>query len=171
MARVIRQPAIELARLADVMEHQHAASHVTRTVTDRCRRAFDIQLIAVAADEQHGPNGLDRPDAADRDAQRILQRLAGLFVEGPEDLFDGPPHRIFETPSRQLFSDRVDVVDRGVGIGRDDAITDRLQGDLRALLLTEQRFLVNLALSDIELDADEPQTAARACPRAPSHGC
>ena len=45
-------------------------------------------------------------------------------------------------------------------IGRDDAVTDRLQRDLRALLLAEQRLFVELALGDVELDAHQAQQAA-----------
>jgi hypothetical protein len=52
------------------------------------------------------------------------------------------------------------------GIGRDDAVADRLQRDLRALLLAEQRLLVELALGDVELDADQPQQPAARVERA-----
>ena len=47
-----------------------------------------------------------------------------------------------------------------LGIGRDDAVTDRLQRDLGALLLAKQRLLVELALGDVELDAHQAQQAA-----------
>ena len=90
----------------------------------------------------------------------ILERLAGLFVEGAEDLLDRAPHRILEPPAGQLLGHRIDVVDGRAGIRRDDAVADRLQGDLRAFLLAEQRLLVELALGDIELDAYQAQQPA-----------
>src|SRR5690606_33333972 len=39
------------------------------------------------------------------------------------------------------------------------AVADRLQRDLGALLLAEQRLLVELSLGDVRLDADEPPQA------------
>ena len=47
-------------------------------------------------------------------------------------------------------------------VGGDHAVADRLQRDLRALLLLEQRVLVELALGDVELDADQAAQAAAA---------
>ena len=157
MARVVGEAAIELARLADVVEHEHAAGDVSRAVADGSRGTFHIQLVAVAADQQHRPHGLDRTDAPDGDAQGILERLAGLLVKSAEDLLDRSAHRVLETPARQLLGNRIDVVDGRVGIRRDDPVADRLQRDLRALLLSEQRFFVELTLGDIELDAHQAQ--------------
>jgi hypothetical protein len=54
----------------------------------------------------------------------------------------------------------IQIVDDALGIGGDDAVADALQGDLRAFLLAEQRLLVQLALGDIEFDADQAQQAA-----------
>ena len=142
------------------MEHEHAAGHRARAIANRRRGALDVQLVAVATNEQHRAHALDRTRAADRHAQRILERLAGLFVERAIDLFDGPAHRIFEAPAGELLGHGIDVVHRGVRIGRDDAVTDGLQRDLRALLLAEQRFFVELALGDVELDTDQAQQAA-----------
>ncbi len=159
MRRVIRQATIELARFGHVMEHEHAAGHGAGAVTNRRRGALHVQLVAVAADQQHGAHGLHRAGAADRHAQRILERLAGFFVEGAVDLFDGPAHRVFQPPARQLLGHGIDVVDRGVRVGRDHAVTDGLQRDLRALLLAEQRFFVELAFGDVELDTDQAQQA------------
>ena len=159
MRGVIREAAVELAALGDVMEHEHAAGHRARAIADRRRGALDVQLVAVATDQQHRAHALDRARAADRHAQRILERLAGLFVERAVDLFDGPAHRVFEAPAGELLGHGIDVVHRGVRIGRDHAVTDGLQRDLRALLLAEQRFFVELAFGDVELDTDQAQQA------------
>ncbi len=166
MARVIREPPIEFARFAHVMEHQHAAAHGSGAVANRRGGALDIELVAVAPDEQHRPHGLDRARAADRNGQRILERLAGFLVEGAEDLVDRPSLRVFQPPAGQLLGDRIDVFDAGARVGRDDAVADRLQRDLRAFLLAKQRLLVELALRDVELDADDAaQPPARLDPR------
>src|SRR6185312_2328044 len=160
VARMIGEAAIQLTGLGDVVEDQDAARHPARAIANRSCGALDIELIAVAADEEHRANRLDRPDAADGDAERVLERLAGLFVESAEDLLHRPPHRILETPARQCFRHGIDVVDDGIGIGGDDAVADRLQSDLGAFLLAEERFLVELSLRDVELDTDEAQQAS-----------
>src|SRR5688572_991137 len=157
---VVGKATIELAALRDVVEHEHATRHLARAVANGRRRAFDIQLVAIAANEQHRAHALDGPRAADRHRQRILERLAGLLVEGAVDLFDGPTHRVLEPPARELLGHGIDVIDRAVRIRRHDAVTDGLQRDLRGFLLAEQRLLVELAFGDVELDTHEPQQAA-----------
>ena len=83
-------------------------------------------------------------------------------MEAAEDVVDGPPLRVVEVPAGQLLRHRVEVLDVQVRIGRDHAVADRLQRDLRALLLAEERVLVELALGDVELDTDQPlEPAAR----------
>jgi hypothetical protein len=170
VAGVIAQAPVELARLADVVEHQHAARDGAAAVADRRGRALDVDFIAVAPDQQHRPHRLDRARAADRHRQRILQRLAGLLVEGAEDLLDGAALAVLEAPAGERFGHRIDVIDDTLGIGGDDAVADALQGDLRALLLAEQRLLVQLALGDVEFDADQAQQPALVVDLAPWRG-
>ena len=69
-----------------------------------------------------------------------------------EYLVDRPAAGIVDWPARQLFCDGVDVLDIAPRIRRDHAVADRLQRDLRALFLPEQRFLVKLALGEIHFD-------------------
>src|ERR1700694_4016983 len=83
----------------------------------------------------------------------------GSWSTAREGFFPRPPLRTPETPAGQLLGHRVDVVDGRVGIGGDDAVADRLQRDLRALLLAEQRLLVELALGDVEFHAHQAQQA------------
>ena len=137
------------------MEHEHAAGHRAGAVADRRGRALDVELVAVLADQQHRAHRLDRADAAHGDRERVLERLAGLLVEGAEDLVDGAAKAVLEPPAGQLLRHRVQVLDAAVRVAGDHAVADRLQGDLRAFLLAEQRLLVQLALGDVELDADQ----------------
>ena len=170
MARVVGELAVQLAALAHVVEHQHAARDRARAVADRRGGALDVHLVAVALDQQRRPHRLDRAAAADRDRQRVLERLAGLLVEAAEDVVDGPALRLLEAPAGELLGDRVEVLDDQRGVGGDHAVADRLQRDLRALLLLEQRVLVELALGDVELDARPAAAAGRSSPRAPWRG-
>ncbi len=81
-------------------------------------------------------------------------------MKGAKNLFDGAALAVLETPPRERLRNRIHVVDHPLGIGGDDPVTDTLQSDLRALFLAKQRFLVQFALGDIELDSDQAQQAA-----------
>src|SRR5690606_27773637 len=159
VTRVIGKLAIELAALAHVVEHQHAAGDVAGSVANRRGAALDVQLVAVAADQQRRTHRLDGARAANGDRERILERLARFFVEAAEDLVDHPSLRMRQAPAGPLLGDRIQIFDAALRVGRDDAVTDRLQRDLRALLFLEQRFLEQLALGDVQIDAYD---AARA---------
>ncbi len=139
---VVTQAAVQFARFADVVEDQHAAGDIAFAIANRRGGAFDIQLVAVAADEQCRAHGLDRAAATYRYGQGVLEGFAGLFVETAEYFIDGTAARIVDLPAGQLLGDRIDVFDVALGIGRDDAVADRAQGNLRALFLTEQRFFI-----------------------------
>src|SRR5690606_22346236 len=155
VTRVIRQLAVELATLADVMEHQDAAAYRTLAVAYRRGAALDVHLVAVAADQQGGTHRLDGARATDRHSQRILERLAGLLMEAAEDLVDAPALRMLQAPPGELLRDRIEILDAALRVGGDDAVAYRLQRDLRALLLLEERFLEELALGDVQVHADD----------------
>ncbi len=157
---VVGEPAVQFARLADIVEHEDRAGHVAAVVPDRCRGALDVDLVAVAADEQRRAYRLDRARAADGDCERVFERLAGLLVEAAEHLVDLAPGGLLELPSGQLLGHRIEVLDVALGIGGDHAVADRLQRDLGALLLPEERLFVDLLLGDVVLHADQPAQAA-----------
>ena len=69
------------------------------------------------------------------------------------------PDRVVELPARELGGDRIQVLDARLGVSGHHAVPDRLQRDLRALLLAEQRLFVELALRDVRLDTDEAPQA------------
>ena len=160
MARVIGETAVQFPRLAHVVEDEHAAGDRSAAVADGRGGALDVDLIAVAADEQHRADRFDRPRAADGHRERILERLAGFLVESAEDLLDGASLAVLEPPAGEGLGNRIDVVDHALGVGGDDPVADALQRDLGALLLAKQRFLVQLALGDVEFDPDEAQQPA-----------
>src|SRR5687767_8749510 len=76
-------------------------------------------------------------------------------MEAAENLIDDAPLGMLQPPARELLGDRVQILDAALRIGRDHAVADRLQRDLCAFLLLEQRFLEQLALRDIQVDADD----------------
>src|SRR5690606_7521261 len=160
VARRIRQPPVQLARLADVVKHEHAARDVAERIADRRGGALDVELVAVTANQECRPHRLRGAVAAHRDGDRVLDGLARLLVEAAEDLVDLPAHGIVELPAGQLLGDGVQVLHTALGVRRHDAIAYRLQRDLRALLLAEQRLFVELALRDVRLDADQPPQPA-----------
>src|SRR5690606_18621633 len=50
---VVGEAPVELAGLADVVEHEHAARNVPRPVSNRSRGTLDVELVTVATDEEH----------------------------------------------------------------------------------------------------------------------
>ena len=77
-------------------------------------------------------------------------------MEAAEDLVDALALRFLELPAGEFLGRGVQVFDDHVPVGRDHAVADRLQRDLRAFLFLEQRVFVELALGDVELDAHQP---------------
>ena len=57
--------------------------------------------------------------------------------------------RLARVPAGEILGDRVEIFDAAVGVGRDHGVADRLQRDLRLLLLLEHRGLGALALADV----------------------
>ena len=81
-------------------------------------------------------------------------------MEAAEDLIDHATLRVLEAPAGELLGDRVQIFDAALRVGRDHAVADRLQRDLRAFLLLEQRFFEQLALGHVEIDADDATRTA-----------
>ena len=59
------------------------------------------------------------------------------------------PLRLVRVPAGQILGDRIQILDAPVGVRRDHGVADRLQRDLRLLLLLEHRSLGALALADV----------------------
>ena len=81
-------------------------------------------------------------------------------MECPENLLNGAALAVLQAPAAQGLGHRIDVVDHPFGVRGDDPIADALQGDLRALLLAEQRLFVELALRDVEFHSHQTQQPA-----------
>ena len=75
--------------------------------------------------------------------------FARPLVDHRQNAADELRLRLAVLPPGQALGDRIHVVDPALGVGGDDRIADRLQGDLRALLGLEHRGLRLFALSDV----------------------
>ena len=157
MARVITQSTIQLARLTNIVKHKNAAGYTTLTITDRRCGTFDVELIAIAPNQQCRPYRFNRTITPNRYGQRVFERLTGLFMEGTKNFIDGTSARIVNLPACQLLRDRIDVLNNAITIRRDDAVTNRLQRNLRAFLFPEQRVFVKFAFRDIDLNTEQAQ--------------
>ena len=115
-------------------------------VADRRHRVADGGLAAVAADEQRVAgelHDLPFPQAA---LDQVGQRPAGGLVDHVEDGEDRLAAGLGGAPAGQPLGDRVQVVDDPGGVGADDAVADRGEGHLGALLLLGEGLLGELAL-------------------------
>ncbi len=134
-----------------------APAVVPGAVADRRDRRLDRHLEAAAA-HQHGLVGeVDRIPARERVAHRVLDRLVAAVLHELDDLRDVPAAGLVRRPAGHLLRDRVDVVDGARAVGRDHRVGDRLQRDLRPLLLLVELLLRALALGDVghrALEAD-----------------
>ena len=154
VTRVIAETTIQLTGLRNVVEHEHAPGDHSLAVANRGGRTLDIELVTVSTDQQRRAHGLDRPVPSYRYDQRILERLAGFLVEPSKDLVQWPTAGVVDFPARQFLGDRVHVFDIAISVCGDDTVADGLQRNLRTLLLPEQCFFVELALRDIDFDAE-----------------
>ena len=149
-----------LARCADIAEYQHRSDRAAIPVADRRRGVLDRESFAGAGD-QHGVRaGLERAVVAQYPGDRILDGLARDFVIDGKDRRKRTATRLLRMPSRQALGHRVEVLDPAFDVGRDDAIRNRCEGHLRALLLAEQRFLGVLLHGDVADHADLPDMRA-----------
>ena len=146
VAREIDHLALHAAELGDVLEHEDAAGGPPLAVLDGGDGVADGELPAVAP-HQHGVAGvLDDPPLGEAALDGVGQRLARRLVDDAED----PRHRLAaglgDAPAGEPLGHRVEVVDDAGGVGADDAVADRGEGDLGELLLLGERLLGELAL-------------------------
>ena len=135
--------------LADVMKYHDRADDVADAVANRCRRVLDSDLVAIAGDQ----DGiiLERNHTAFLQAAHdgVLDSRPRMLIDDRHDVAGRFTARAAHVPTREVLGDRVDVVDPAIGVGRDDAITDGLQGHLGAFLFLEDSRLRLLAIGDV----------------------
>ena len=145
------QQAVQSARAG---EGTHALLYVDldqfKVVNDTCGHiAGDRLLRDVTALLQHHVRAAD-----------VIARLGGdEFGILVQHCSIEQAARIRAAPAGQLLGDRIEVLDAPLAVGGDHAVADRLQRDLGALLLLEDRRFGPLALGDVDdraLEADDP---------------
>ena len=80
---------------------------------------------------------------------RVFHNAAGMFVDDPEYLWNGPGHGIGQAPARQFFRYGIHKGDPALGIGGNDRIADAGQGRGITLLALPQRLLGFFTVGDI----------------------
>ena len=168
MAREIDHLALHAAELGDVLEHHDGAQGRRRRGRRWAppNRARSTPCRPAQSSRACPGDSTTRPSSRQR-RHGIGQRLAGDLVHDLEDL----GHRAADAPSRP--SSRSAARPPGSGsrsalrVGADDAVADRGQGHLGALLLAVEGLLGLLALGDVHGDADAADDVAVA-PRSGS---
>src|SRR5690606_12378801 len=149
VARVVGELAVQLPLAAHVVENHHGADHAAAAILDRRGRILDRDRAPVAMLQHDVRREVHGPSFGETSEHRRLDDRTGLLVHELDDLLHALALRLAPIPAGELLRDRVQILDPAARIGREHGIADRLQRDLRALLLAEQRTLGRLALRDI----------------------
>ncbi len=103
-------------------------------------------MCAVAARQHDVVGQRDDPPFLETSQHGVIDSCTAELVGKLDDLADGAALRFVSFPTRELLGDGVEILDVAMRIRGHDGIADRLQRDLSALLLVEQRTLRGLAL-------------------------
>ena len=112
-----------------VAKHQHHPLQNTVVVADRRGVVGDLAFLAVAAGERDVVAQFDLLAALQDLGDRIGDRLAGSGVGQLEDLAHRLADRLSRRPAGEPFRDRIHLLHLPAGIGDDDRIAERTQGD------------------------------------------
>ncbi|MNK70955.1 hypothetical protein D3C87_903950 [compost metagenome] len=145
MGGLPRQIGDVLPFLGHIVQDQHRATDLSG-ITDRradqghrqCRaiEALDQLRVLAAATKLAAENVLDQGQPFG----------LGVVVEQIEQCRQRQTRRLFGFPVGHGFSGRVHVIDSAADVGGNDAITDRMQGNVRPILLQLQRLGKGMAL-------------------------
>ncbi len=154
--------ALHLAQLGDVLEGEHGADGPALAVDDRRGRIAHRDRVAVARLQHPLARELDVAPLGETPRHRVEQHGVGVGVDDLEDVAQVLAVGLVDRPAGQPLGGRVHVVDHAAHVGADDAVADRGERDLGALLLLEQRLLGELAVGDVDRDAEQARRPARA---------
>ena len=156
VARLVRQLLGEAANVGDIVEHKDRADRRTVAIADRRRRRVDADFTAIAPHEDRVAAKLDAAPLLQQRRHRIdLNSPVGL-VDDPEHFLERTAARLGARPSRQRLRRRIERLDTALLVGGDDAFGNRLQRDLRAVLLGVELRLGLLAIGDVGDRAGHP---------------
>ena len=141
-----------LALAGDVAKHQHHPMQRPVAIVNRRGAVGDRYFAAVARDED-GMVGefLDFAGGECR-GNRNDCRQAGLLVHDAEDVVDRQAPCLVEAPPGHPLRDTVHADHAPAGVGGDDRVADRHQGDRQALLAERQGFPAGLGEPDLAPD-------------------
>ncbi|MNO88719.1 hypothetical protein D3C76_801810 [compost metagenome] len=145
MGRLPGQVGDVLTLLGHVVQHQDDAADLTLS-HDRRTYQGDRHGAAVQALDQLGMFTAALEATFEHALDQGQAVLFGILVEQAEQRSQGQALGLGRMPVGQLFGGRVHVGDAAFDIGGDDAIADRLKGDLRPLLLHFEGIGKGLAL-------------------------
>ena len=122
----------------DVAEDHDDAGEFAFGAADGRAGVVDGDLGAVFADEDGVVGDADDAIGALDLGDRVIDGLAGCFVDDVEDLLDGAAARLGLDPSSKFLGNRVHHQDFSVGVAGDDSITDGGEGGAQILLGVEE---------------------------------
>ena len=129
---------------------------------DGCGGIFDGSFDTVAPD-QDAVRGEDNGFVfQNRQRHGILRSFASSGIDNSKHFRNRVTCRLLPRPTRQLFSDDIEIGDLAPDVRAHDCVADGVERDLRALLFIEQRLGDRCALRSGKVRARRRGDAARA---------
>ncbi len=122
--------------LTEIAEDQHHAGNSAVRLANGCPAVVDGDLLAVLGDQHRVVSQADHPSLSQDLLHGALDRLAGLFVDDPEDRLQGLPDGIAAGPAGQTLGLAIEEGNATLQIRADHRIADAGEGNGKKFLLT-----------------------------------
>ncbi len=150
---VMRGLVTELAEqarfFADIMEHHDRADDIADAITNGCRRVLNRNLFAIPRNQNRVFCERNDTTFLQTAYYRVFDRSSRMLVNDHHDLCHAGALCTADVPAREVLRDGINVIDIAVRVCRNDAVADRLQSNLRSLLLFEHTRFRVFAIRDI----------------------
>lgn len=155
--RLMEELSGEGAGFRDIMIDGHRADEVTRAIAKRCSNFIDQIALAMTGD--YGGLFLRKSRPLKTVRHGADDHPVRVFVAAAKHLGDWAPDRLGARPATEAFRHRIQVLDRGLGIGNHHALAQGGKNGLQALLFLKQALFDPLTLGDFghQLTLIEPQ--------------
>ena len=149
------------ANRAHVVKDHDGTGDLSMTVVYGCRRVFDRQFVSVTADQRAIWRQTHRFVFSNGECHGVARWLARSAVDDSEYFLEWMACSLLLRPAGQSFGNDIEIGYAACHVSAYDRIANRIEGDLCALFLLEQRACVGTTL-DHTGDRHGPQIGVQA---------